>query len=42
MKKRITVVVDVFMFAILLTQMLYVFTGNVAHELLGIGFLCVC
>lgn len=38
MKKPITIIVDILMFAILLTQMLYAFTGNVAHEFLGIGF----
>ncbi len=38
MKKTITIMVDILMFAILLVQMLYVFTGNVAHEFLGIGF----
>ena len=38
MKKTITIIVDILMFAILLVQMLYVFVGNVAHEFLGIGF----
>ena len=38
MKKKITVIVDIIMFAILLAQLLYVFIGNVAHELLGISF----
>ena len=38
MKKKITIVVDILMFAILLAQMLYVFAGNVVHEILGIAF----
>ena len=38
MKKTITIIIDILMFAILLTQMLYAFTGNVVHEFLGIGF----
>ena len=36
--KRIGVAVDVLMYAIMLLQMIYVFTGNVLHEILGIGF----
>lgn len=31
-------IIDIAMYLILLVQMLYVFTGNVAHELLGMGF----
>ena len=38
MKKKITIVVDILMFVILLAQMLYVFAGNVVHEILGITF----
>ena len=30
-------IIDIAMYLILLVQMLYVFTGNVAHELLGMG-----
>ncbi|MBR6337482.1 MAG: hypothetical protein IKR76_07090 [Ruminococcus sp.] len=37
-KKKAGIIVDVLMFALLLIQMLYVFTGNTAHEILGIGF----
>ena len=34
--------VDILMYAIMLVQMVYVFTGNVIHELLGAGFfLCL-
>lgn len=38
MKRRIGIAADVLMYLLLLTQMLYVFTGNTVHELLGIGF----
>ena len=31
-------IIDIAMYLILLVQMLYVFTGNVAHELLGMSF----
>ena len=31
-------IIDIAMYLILLVKMLYVFTGNVAHELLGMGF----
>ena len=38
LKKGAGIAVDVLMFVILLVQMLYVFTGNTLHEILGIGF----
>ena len=38
MKKAFGIAVDILMFAILLTQMLYVFVGNTVHEILGIAF----
>ena len=38
MKKRIGLIADILMFALLVAQMLYVFTGNNVHEILGIGF----
>ncbi len=37
-KKRIGLIVDILMYALLLTQMLYVFTGNNVHEVLGVCF----
>ncbi|MBR6159783.1 MAG: hypothetical protein IKQ40_05725 [Lachnospiraceae bacterium] len=37
-KKRLGLIVDILMYAILLAQMLYIFTGNNVHEILGIGF----
>ena len=37
-EKRLGIVVDIVMFALLLTQMLYVFTGNNIHEITGIAF----
>ena len=37
-KKRLGLIADVLMYALLLTQMLYVFTGNNVHEILGIAF----
>lgn len=41
-KRKITktagIVIDVLMYVILLVQMVYVFTGNVVHEILGICF----
>lgn len=37
-KKRLGLAVDILMYAILLTQMLYVFVGNNVHEVLGIAF----
>ncbi len=36
--KRIGTAVDLLMYVILLVQMIYVFTGNILHEILGIGF----
>ena len=36
--KGIGIAVDVLMYAIMLVQMVYVFTGNIVHEVLGIGF----
>lgn len=38
MKKKLGIAADILMFAILLVQMLYVFTGNTLHEILGIAF----
>lgn len=37
-KKRIGLVADILMYAILVTQMLYVFVGNNVHEILGMAF----
>ncbi|MBQ6324612.1 MAG: hypothetical protein IJI26_00925 [Clostridia bacterium] len=37
-KRRAGILVDGLMFLLLILQMLYVFTGNVAHEVLGIAF----
>ena len=36
--KNIGKAVDILMYVILLVQMIYVFTGNVVHEVLGVGF----
>jgi flavodoxin len=36
--KRIGIAVDALMYVIMLVQMIYVFTGNILHEILGIGF----
>lgn len=36
--KRIGIIVDVLMYALMLSQMAYVFVGNVLHEWMGIGF----
>lgn len=36
--KSVGIVVDVLMYAFMLVQMVYVFTGNIVHEVLGIGF----
>ena len=38
LEKRIGTAVDVLMYVLLLIQMLYVFTGNILHEALGVGF----
>ena len=41
-KKRIGTIVDIMMYALLLVQMLYIFSGNTLHEILGIlFFLCL-
>lgn len=37
-KKAFGIAVDILMYGIMLTQMLYVFTGNTLHEILGILF----
>ena len=37
-KKTVGIAADVLMYGILLVQMLYAFTGNTAHEILGIAF----
>ena len=37
-KKTLGIIIDVLMYTILLVQMIYVFTGNIVHEILGIGF----
>ena len=37
-KKKLGLIVDILMYALLLTQMLYVFVGNNIHEIIGIGF----
>ena len=36
--KRIGAVTDILMYILMLAQMMYVFTGNTVHEILGIGF----
>lgn len=36
--KTAGIIIDTAMFAILLTQMLYVVTGNILHEIMGMGF----
>ncbi len=38
MRKTIGQITDVLMYGLLLAQMLYVFTGNNVHEILGVGF----
>ncbi len=41
-KKRIGTIVDILMYALLLVQMLYIFSGNTLHEIFGIlFFLCL-
>ena len=40
-RKKITILIDALMYILLLLQMLYVFTGNNIHEILGISFM-VC
>lgn len=41
-KKKVGLIVDFLMYSLLVIQMLYVFTGNNVHEILGIAFfLCV-
>lgn len=41
-KKTINIIIDILMYAIMLIQMMYAFTGNTAHEVLGIAFfLCL-
>ena len=37
-KKRVGLIVDILMYGLLLTQMLYIFIGGVVHEILGITF----
>ncbi|MCR4658462.1 MAG: hypothetical protein K5770_19865 [Lachnospiraceae bacterium] len=37
-KKRIGQIIDIMMYTLLVIQMLYIFTGNNAHEILGILF----
>lgn len=36
--KKIGVIVDILMYGLLITQMMYIFTGNNVHEILGIAF----
>lgn len=36
--KRIGIAVDVLMYLIMLVQMVYVFTGNILHEIFGVSF----
>ena len=36
--KKLTYIVDAVMYALMITQMLYIFTGNTVHEILGISF----
>ena len=37
-KKRLGLITDILMYALLLAQMLYIFIGNNVHEILGIAF----
>ena len=37
-KKRAGQIVDILMYGLLLAQMMYIFVGNNAHEILGMGF----
>ena len=37
-KKKLGLITDILMYALLLTQMLYIFVGNNVHEILGIAF----
>ena len=37
-KKKIGMIVDILMYTLMLTQMLYVFTTNNVHEVLGVLF----
>ena len=37
-KKRVGLIVDILMYGLLLAQMLYIFIGGVAHEIIGIAF----
>jgi len=37
-KRKIGIFIDIIMFALLAAQMLYIFTGNIAHEIMGIAF----
>ena len=38
LKRKIGIIIDIIMYVLLLAQMLYIFTGNIAHEILGIVF----
>lgn len=38
MTKKIGIAVDILMYALMLMQLMYVFTGNTLHEILGIAF----
>lgn len=38
MKKRIGQIADILMYLLLIIQMMYIFTGNNVHEILGVGF----
>ena len=38
LSKKAGIAVDIVMYALMLAQMLYIFTGNTLHEFLGIGF----
>ena len=41
-KRKAGILIDILLFVLMITQMLYVFTGNTVHEVLGILFgLCV-
>ena len=37
-KKKAGIFIDAAMYALLLIQMLYIFTGNTLHEILGVSF----
>lgn len=38
LRRRLSIIDDIAMYTLLLVQMLYIFTGNTVHEILGIAF----